>query len=182
MKGSLISSEIAEPYAQALMSVAKDKDLTEDFGRDFRALDSLLDESQELRDFILNPVIQDEDKKVVLRNVMGEANPLLVNFVMLLVDKRRIFFLAEVVSQYLELLRQLNQVVLAEVTTARDLNDGQRRELEEKVRAMTQAQGVELKTTVDPSILGGVIIRVGSQVLDASLQGQLRRIGVSLDA
>jgi len=183
MKGTLLSSEIAEPYAQALMSIAQSQNLTEDFGRDIRDLETLLDESAELRDFVTNPVIQDSDKKAVLQNIMGNgAHALLVNFLMLLVDKRRIVFLQEVLAQYLVLLRKLNQTVLAEVTTARELTSEQEREIEHKVRVMTSAREAELKVSVDPSILGGIIIRVGSKVVDASLQGQLRQIGMSLNA
>ncbi|MDB9311843.1 ATP synthase F1 subunit delta [Spirulina sp. CS-785/01] len=180
MPSNLISSEIAEPYAQALMSLAQTHDLTETFGRDFRDLGQLLDDSPELQDFIANPVISDNDKKEILGRIMGDSNHYLMNFLMLLIDKRRIVFLRPIVEQYLALLRDLNNVVLAEVTSTRELNDEQRRNIEDRVKGMTGAQGVEIKTTIDPDIIGGVIIKVGSQVIDASLRGQLRRIGISL--
>jgi F-type H+-transporting ATPase subunit delta len=99
---------------------------------------------------------------------------------MLLVDKRRIAFLAEVAAQYLNLLRKLKQTVLAEVISATELSDEQKQSVIEKVKGMTDARDLELKTTIDPSLLGGLIIKVGSQVLDASVRGQLRRIGMSL--
>ncbi len=181
MSGTLISSEISEPYAQALMSLAQQNDLANQFGETFRALESLLSESQEFKDFVQNPVIKNEDKKNVLRQVMGEANPYLINFMMLLVDKRRIVFLESIVEQYLSLLRKLNQVVLAEVTSAKELNDEQKGNIVEKVKGLVEARDVELKTSVDPDLIGGVIIKVGSKVIDASLRGQLRRISVSLN-
>ena len=181
MSGTLVSSEISEPYAQALMSLAQQNDLTNQFGDTFRELDSLLNESQEFKDFVLNPVIKNEDKKNVLKQVMGDANPYLINFMMLLVDKRRIVFLESIVDQYLSLLRKLNQVVLADVTSATELNDEQKGKIVDKVKQIVEARDVELKTTVDPSLIGGVIIKVGSKVIDASLRGQLRRISVSLN-
>ena len=93
MSGALLSMGIAEPYAQALMSVAQSHDLTEQFGESFRELEILLDQSQEFRDFVMNPVIKSEAKKSVITQVMGnDANPYLLNFLMLLVDKRRIVF------------------------------------------------------------------------------------------
>ncbi|MEM9542391.1 MAG: ATP synthase F1 subunit delta [Cyanobacteria bacterium P01_E01_bin.42] len=183
MKGSLLSSSIAEPYAQALMSVARSRDLAERFGEDFRDLERLLQDSPELRAFITNPIIEDENKKAVLRRIMGDGTDgQLINFLMLLVDKRRIVFLEQVVAEYLALLRELNQTVLAEVISARPLNEQQRRSVEQRVQALSNARGVELKTEIDPDIIGGVIIKIGSQVLDASMRGQLRRIGVSLSA
>ena len=181
MSGTLVSSEISEPYAQALMSLAQQNDLTDQFGETFRELDSLMSESQEFKDFVLNPVIKNEDKKNVLKQVMGDANPYLTNFMMLLVDKRRIIFLESIVDQYLSLLRKLNQTVLADVTSATELNDEQKSQIVDKVKQIVEARDVELKTTVDPSLIGGVIIKVGSKVIDASLRGQLRRISISLN-
>jgi F-type H+-transporting ATPase subunit delta len=183
MSGTLVSSEIAEPYAQALMSLAQQRELTEQFGNDFRSLESLFEESKEFSDFIANPIIKAENKKSVLKQIMGnEANPYLVNFLMLLVDKRRIIFLEAIAKQYLNLLRKLNQTVLAEVTSAKELTEEQQRGIVEKVKAIAEANDVELKTTVDPSLIGGVIIKVGSKVIDASLRGQLRRISMSLNS
>lgn len=181
MAGTLVSSEISEPYAQALMSLAQQNDLADQFGETFRNLESLLSESKEFKDFVLNPVIKNEDKKSVLKQVMGDDNPYLLNFIMLLVDKRRIIFLESIVEQYLSLLRKLNQTVLAEVTSARELNDEQKGNIVEKVKGIVDARDVELKTSVDPNLIGGVIIKVGSKVIDASLRGQLRRISVSLN-
>ena len=182
MSGTLVSSEIGEPYAQALMSLAQQHNLTNQFGDTFRSLSSLLTESREFKDFVLNPVIKEEDKKAVLRQVLGsDANPYLVNFMMLLVDKRRIVFLEPIVEQYLDLLRKLNETVLAEVTSATELNEEQQQNLVEKVKAIANARDVELKTSVDPDLIGGGIIKVGSKVIDASLRGQLRRISISLN-
>jgi F-type H+-transporting ATPase subunit delta len=181
MSGTLIGSEIAEPYAQALMSLAQQKELTEQFGDSFRSLESLFQESKEFGDFIANPIIKADKKKAVLKQVMGDANPYLVNFLMLLVDKRRIIFLEAIAKQYLNLLRKLNQTVLAEVVSAKELNDGQKQSIVERVKTLVEARDVELQATVDPSLIGGVIIKVGSKVIDASLRGQLRRISVSLN-
>ncbi|MGK7874851.1 MAG: ATP synthase F1 subunit delta [Xenococcaceae cyanobacterium] len=183
MKGTLLSTKIAEPYAQALMSVAQPNDLIQRFGEDIRSLVALLENSQELREFILNPIVKESDKKAVLQRITGEeTHPYLINFLMLLVDKRRIIFLEEICQQYLELLRKLNKAVLAEVTSATELSEEQRQSVSEKVRALTNAQAVELKTNIDPDLIGGVIIKVGSQVFDASLRGQLRRISLSLSS
>jgi F-type H+-transporting ATPase subunit delta len=183
MKGSAFGSEVAEPYAQALMSLAQSSDLTDRFGDDIRALLNLIENSQDLRDFLANPIVKEPVRKEVLRQIAGEnSHPYLVNFLMLLVDKRRAIFLEKVCQQYLELLRKFKNIVLAEVSSATELNDRQRQEVVEKVKALVNAQDVELKTKVDPELIGGVVIKVGSQVFDASLKGQLRRIGYNLNA
>jgi F-type H+-transporting ATPase subunit delta len=181
MKGSLYSSKIAEPYAQALMSVAKQQNLTEAFGDDMRSLLTLLDESPDFAAMLASPVVSDANKKAILRSVLGsDANVNLVNFLMLVVDKRRIIFLAAIAEQYLAALREFTNTVLAEVTSALKLTDAQKEQVTAKVKQLTGAQSVELATKVDPEILGGIVIKVGSQVFDSSLRGQLRRVGISL--
>lgn len=178
---SAIAGEIIEPYASALMSLAQSRNLTEEFGNDVRSLLELLDNSAELKNFLDSPVVRPQDKKAVLQRISGDqVNPLLRNFLMLLVDRGRILFLQGIGQQYLVLLRKLNQTVLAEVTSAHPLTEAQQNTLTEKVKAMTNARSVEIAATVDPNLLGGVIIKVGSRVVDASLRGQLRRIGMKL--
>ena len=181
MSSSLYSSQIVEPYAQALMSVAQSHNLRDQFGENLRSLSDLLGESQEFREFVGNPVVKAEDKKAVLKQVLGaEASPYLLNFMMLLVDKRRIFLLESVCEQYLALLRELKGAVLAEVTSATALSEEQQQSVIAKVKNLTGATDVEIQSTVDPDLIGGVVVKVGSQVFDASLRGQLRRISISL--
>lgn len=183
MKSSLYSTKIAEPYSQALMGLAQQQNLTEVFGDNLRSILSLLKEAPDLAAVLSSPVVKDEDKKSVLRSVLGDgANVYLVNFLMLLVDKRRLVFLEAICQQYLNLLRQFTNTVLAEVTSALKLTDVQMDQVTEKVKQLTGAQAVELETKVDADILGGLVIKVGSQVFDSSLRGQLRRVGLSLGA
>ncbi|CDN12269.1 MAG: F0F1 ATP synthase subunit delta [Richelia sp.] len=181
MASNVAMAQIAQPYAQALMSVAQGNNITDQIGEDVRGLLNLLKESDQLRNFIDNPFIDANDKKAVLGRVLGEeVNPSLRNFLMLLVDRRRISFLSDICEQYLVLLRQLTQTVLAEVTSAVPLSESQSQTIREKVMAMTSARQVELETNVDGDIIGGVIIKIGSQVVDASLRGQLRRLSLRL--
>ncbi len=183
MKGSLFSSEIAEPYAQALMSLAESHDIIRPIGEDCRDILELLEDSKELRAFISSPVMKNEDKRAVLNRVLGDdIHHYLRNFIMLLVDKGRVVFLEAICEQYLALLRKVTNTVLAEVTASTELSDKQRRAVIDKIKSLTDAQSVEIKTDIDPNLIGGVIIKVGSQVFDASLRGQLRRISVSLGA
>ncbi|MCU0567875.1 MAG: ATP synthase F1 subunit delta [Oculatellaceae cyanobacterium Prado106] len=183
MKSKLVAAEIAEPYAQALMSVAQKNDLVDRFSEDVNSLLNLLKESPEFLTFLENPLVSDDTKKGVLNQVLGEgAHPFLANFLRVLVDRRRIFFIEDVCQQFQTLVRQLRKSVLAEVTSAVNLSQDQQEGIRQKVLAMTGSAQVELDLRVDPALMGGVIIKVGSQVVDASLRGQLRRIGMRLSA
>jgi len=183
MRSSAVDSQVVEPYAQALISVARSNNITEQLGEDVRSVLNLLQSSEQLRDFLANPFVKAEDKKAVLGQVVGESiQPYLRNFLMLLIDRRRILLVEAICQQYLAFLRQLNQTVLAEVTSAVELTEIQQQSVREKVIAMTNAQQVELDTKLDPDLIGGVIIKVGSQIVDASLRGQLRRLSLRLNS
>jgi F-type H+-transporting ATPase subunit delta len=181
MKDSVVTGEILEPYAQALMSVAQSHDLVDRFGDDVNALLSVIGESEDFRNLLVNPLIKADVKKGVLRQIASEqVHPYMLNFLLLLVDRKRVMFLEGICKQYQTLLRHLRQTVLAEVTSAVALNDAQKDAVRQRVKDMLGAQQVELETRIDPELIGGVVIKVGSQVIDASLRGQLRRIGLRL--
>ncbi|NET60139.1 MAG: F0F1 ATP synthase subunit delta [Symploca sp. SIO2E6] len=187
MKGSLLSAGVVEPYAEALMSVAQEHSLTERFGEDVAGLLSILQESSELQQLLGSPVVKAEDKKAVLQQIStslggDQLHPYMLNFLNVLVDRRRILFVEPILLKYQVLLRKLKHTVLAEVTSAVSLTDAQNQSVKEKVKEITGASQVELDTKIDPELIGGVIIKVDSQVIDSSLRGQLRRIGLRLNA
>jgi F-type H+-transporting ATPase subunit delta len=165
------------------MSLAQSSNLSEKFGEDIRSLLSLLEGSEDLRQFLGNPLVKPDAKKAVIQQIAGEEmSPLMHSFLKLLVDKGRIVFLEGIGKQYLARLRELNQTVLAEVTSAVPLSEAQQQTVREKVQDLSSARQVEIETKIDPDLIGGVIIKVGSQVIDASLRGQLRRLGIRLNS
>jgi F-type H+-transporting ATPase subunit delta len=181
LKDSVVSGQIVEPYAQALMSVAQSQNLVDRFSEDINGLLSLLESSEELSTFLASPIVKSDVQKSVLTQVVGDqVHPLVRNFLMVLIERRRILFLEGICKQFQALVRKLNQTVLAEVTSAIELNDEQKQTIRGKVIALTSARQVELVTKLDRDLIGGVIIQVGSQVIDASLRGQLRRISIRL--
>lgn len=183
MKTSVISEGIVAPYAQALFSLGESQGLADRFGEDAVFLLELLESSDELTQLLASPVASLEAKKNILRQlVAATVHSYTLNFVMLLVDRGRISLLADICQQYQALLRQKNQTVLAEVTAAVPLSENQQNEIRQKVLSMTGARQVELSMKLDPDLIGGVVVKVGSQILDASLRGQLRRIGMLLSS
>ena len=178
---STATSEVAAPYAQALLSIAQSKDQVDEISQQAGDLLNLLKTSDDLSAFLANPVTAGEAKKGVLTKVLGDdANQQMKNFLMLLVDKGRIYLAEPVLQEFQARVRELKQTVLAEVISAIELTDEQKETVRQKVVSMTDAQSVELESRVDPDLIGGVIIQIGSQVLDASVRGQLRRIGLQL--
>lgn len=180
MKGN-VTSGVAEPYAQALMSIAQDSNSVDQIANDVEFILSAMKDSDELQALIANPLIKGEVKKAVLQQVTdGRVQGVFYNFLMLLVDRRRIFVLEGICQKFQAMVRDLRNTVLAEVTSTIELNEAQQESVKQKVQAMTNASSVELEMKTDPDLLGGVVIKIGSKVLDASIRGQLRRINASL--
>ncbi|MFS8854254.1 MULTISPECIES: ATP synthase F1 subunit delta [unclassified Synechococcus] len=176
-----MAAKVVDPYAEALVSLASAQGLMDTFEADIRFMAAVLQATPELGQFLASPLIKAEAKKNLLQQVFADQiHPLLLNALKLLCDRRRIMFLEAVCRRFLELQRKLQDIVLAEVTTAVPLTEAQQQSIRERVRDFTQARGVELQIAQDPTLLGGVIIKIGSQVIDLSLRGQLRRLALQL--
>ena len=182
MASNTATAAVSRPYAEALMSIAQSNNIADKFDSDVRSLLNLIKESQPLQNFFANPFISGEDKKGVISKILSDdTNPIFRNFLMLLVDRLRITLVEDIAQEYLAKLRELNQTVLAEVISAVPLTDEQKQTIKEKVKSIQpNAREVELDSKIDSDIIGGVIIKVGSQVIDSSLKGQLRRLSLSL--
>ena len=178
---STATSEVAAPYAQALLSIAQSSNQVDELSAIASDLLNLLKASDDLSALLASPIANSDVKKGVLNTVLGDdANRSMKNFLMLLVDRGRIYLLAPILREFQVRVRALKQTVLAEVTSAIPLSDEQTATVRQKVQGITQAASVEIVAQVDPDLIGGVIIQIGSQVLDASIRGQLRRIGLQL--
>lgn len=177
MKNSSFSQAIVEPYAEALMAVAKEQNLVETYGNDIQFILTTLVESEDFRRLLSAPLISENVKKDLLISLFSsQVQPSMASFLGLLVERRRILFLEAICLKFQALLREMNNVALAEISTAVELTDKQKETLEQKVKDLTNANSVELLIKLNPDLIGGVVIKVGSQVIDASIRGQLRRL------
>ena len=153
------------------MALAEEQGAVEAIAADAENIASTVAGSAELAQLVASPVMPAKFKKQVLQRIFPNLHPLMQNFLSLLVDRGRIPFVLDICSQWQNILRQQRNIVLAEVTSAVPLNEAQKEQLRQKVLALTSASGVELQLYVDPSLIGGVAIKIGSQIVDASLRG-----------
>ncbi len=180
MKTEAINRKVAEPYAEALMALAEEQNVVDAIAANVAVIASTTAQAGELAQLLASPIMPARIKKQVLQRVFPDLHPLMQNFLSLLVDRGRIPFLLDICKQWQMLLRQKRNIALAEVTSAIPLNDSQKEQLRQKLLALTSAKDVELELTVDPSLIGGVAIKIGSQIVDASIRGQLRRLASRL--
>lgn len=172
---------ISTPYADAFLQLAQSSGETETVIAQSRDLLAIWQESPDLREAMKSPVLDPEAKKKALLALFGkDLSPTFLNLLKLLADRRRIGMLDAVLARMLELHRDQNGIALATITSASPLSDAQRDQLADKVKAVAGTEKVEIVTAVDPSLIGGFVLRVGSKVIDASLQGQVRRLGLAL--
>jgi F-type H+-transporting ATPase subunit delta len=174
-------NSLATPYAEALLQVAESRQETDTVATQARELLVLWNSSAQLREAMASPVLEPEAKKAALSALFdGQVTASVQNLLKLLADRQRIAVLDAVLERFLELYRELRQITLAKVSSATPLSDEQQAQLNQKVQAIAGTQAVEFELSVDPALIGGFVVNLGSQVIDASLAGQVRRLGLAL--
>lgn len=177
-------ASVTNTYARALADVVlqsrQDPARTLQEAKD---LTQLVAGSKTLRDVWGTPSIPAAQKRAVLDAIVAKAgiSRTVRNFVAVLIDHRRISFLAPIVKQFeIEMNRRLG-FTEAEIRTARDLSDDERRALESRVESLT-GKKVRASYTRDESVLGGAVVRIGSTIYDGSVKGRLERLREQLTA
>lgn len=172
---------VAGRYAAALFDLAKDASKVSDVEADLGKFQSLLDESADLVRLVRSPVISADDQAKALATILGKAGvgELTANFLKLVAKNRRLFAVADMVKAFRALAAKSRGEATAEVTSAVALTDGQIAELKKTLKA-TVGKDVTLNARVDPSLLGGLIVKVGSRMVDSSIRTKLQSLKVTL--
>jgi F-type H+-transporting ATPase subunit delta len=168
----------ARRYAQAVFSIAREKNELDRWQSDLRKIAALGDDAQFVA-FLENPKVHFEDKAKLLSKALGKVNPLALNLVYLLVSKGRLGMVADIADEYQRLLDSYRGIEQAEVTTAIKLDDADKRKLEKRLEALV-GKKVVLKPSVDPEVLGGVVARIGGKLLDGSTRSKLMALKKAL--
>lgn len=168
---------VARRYAKALFAVAakKGEKDQQSFGAELAAVVQVLQGSPALSKVFRNPVFGVEEKKAILGKLLVKLNPspTVKNFLSLLADKNRLSYLPEIQDYYNQLLDEASGVLRGQLVTAVDVAAKKKDDLKKKLEKQTGKKLV-LDFTVDPKILGGVVLKVGDRVMDASLRAQLQ--------
>jgi F-type H+-transporting ATPase subunit delta len=172
---------ITSPWAEAFLQVSEAKGDTDAVIDQAKAVLALWEQSPELRAAMASPVLEVAAKKAALVSLFKEdLSPSFLNLLKLLADRQRIGYLDAVLERVLELYREQNGIALATVTSATALSEEQQALITEKVKTVAGTDKVEVNLLVDSALIGGFVLSVGSQVIDASLAGQVRRLGLEL--
>jgi F-type H+-transporting ATPase subunit delta len=162
-------------YARALFEAAEEADRVDAVASDLAAIAGAMDEVPELRAFLRNPQIDPAGKAEVLEQLTREADELVGNFVRLVAEKGRAGELPEISAELDALVAQAQNRLTVELTTAHELSDAEAKSI---VQQIEKASGrtVEATRSVDPSLIGGIVLRIGSHLADGSVRGRLERL------
>jgi ATP synthase F1 delta subunit len=167
--------EIAQVYARALFEVAQEQGKLDLAREQLGQFAEALNENGDLRVFFFSPYFSTEEKKDGLHRALVDADPAIVNFLEALLERHRMPVIFRIRDAYERLWDQENQTLPVEVTSAVDLDDATVKSIGERIGEQT-GQRVELTSKVDPSILGGIVLRVGNSILDASIKHRLDQL------
>ena len=173
--------EVAGKYAQALFLSAKERNLLDKVYEQMRDLKEVVEADRSLLNFLGAPQVLEEAKKSLIRDVFGKRlERLLVEFLVVLVDKGRAGFLVEIIDEYERLVEAENGVGRVTVITAVPLSDAERSRLSEKMAVKTGLK-IVLEEKVDPSVIGGMIAILHDEIIDGSVRHGLNLAREQLD-
>jgi F-type H+-transporting ATPase subunit delta len=174
-------ASLAERYGAALFELADERHVLDAVADDLRELRTMLQESQDLARLLRSPVLSREDqaKAVAALGERAGLSDLTRDFLGVVAGNRRLFAVPAMIEAYINQLAERRGEVTAEVTTAQPLNETQQNALGEQLRrALGRRVTADLR--VDPSLLGGMIVKVGSRMIDGSLKSRLRRLQLAM--
>jgi F-type H+-transporting ATPase subunit delta len=164
--------EIASVYARSLFEVAKEQDKLDEIREQFGQIADAISDDRELQVFFFSPYFSTGEKKDGLRKVIDGAEPAVLNFLELLVENHRTPAIFRIRTAYDQLWERENKLLPVEITSAVELDDEIAKRIGDQIGEQT-GQRVELTKTVDPDIIGGLVLRVGNSILDASIRNRL---------
>ena len=169
----------ARRYAEAAFETGRADGTLDAWERDMATIGTTMRHPQ-LRRLLQHPAIPFAEKERVLRSVMGRGvAPAAVSLVLLIVRRGRPGAIEPMIARFGELLRRQRGIALAQVRSALPLDDGQRAEIATRLRTLTGAK-IEMDEEVDPELIGGVAVRIGDQLYDASVRSRLERLRARL--
>jgi F-type H+-transporting ATPase subunit delta len=177
----VISRKLARRYAKALMNIGKKDGNYEAYGEELNAFTSLVQRERELSAVLNNPTFTIPQRQAIIHDIGKHLHlsPIIINILLLLVEKNRMGYLPDITALYQELVDEAAGRARVKLVTAYDVS---KKKLEELTRGLQDMVGkqVIVEVETDPSLIGGVVARIGGMVYDGSIKAQLERLRIIL--
>jgi len=167
--------EIAQVYARSLFEVAKEHDKLDVAREQLGEIADTVAESHDLQVFFFSPYFSTDEKVEGLHRALTDADEAVVNFLELLIEKHRMPALFRIRREFDALWEQENRLLPVQVTSAIELDESTVQQIGDAIGKQT-GRSIELTSEVDPGILGGIVLRVGNSILDASIRNRLEKL------
>src|SRR4051812_4803668 len=167
--------EFAAVYARSLFEVAQDQDKLDAVREQLGMFADALEETRELQVFFFSPYFSTPEKQDGLGRAVTDADEIVVNFLKLLIENHRMPVIFRVRREYDRLWQEENKLLPVQITSAVALDDATVKGIGDRIAEQTNRK-VDLSSNVDPEILGGIVVRVGNSVLDASVRNRLKKL------
>jgi F-type H+-transporting ATPase subunit delta len=167
--------EVAEVYARALFGAARDHDVLDEVHDQLGQFADALNESRDLMRFFFSPYFSSEEKKQALHKAIEDADPRFSNFLEALIERHRMPVIFRIRATFDQMWEDEHALLPVVLTSAVRLDDETVRSIGDRVGEQT-GRTVELSSQVDPDILGGIVLRVGNFILDASIRSRLEQL------
>lgn len=175
-----MASSAAKRYVQALTEIAQEQKSFDAWQRDLGTLTALVSDAEVLN-FFENPSVQDEQKLEAANAVLADAQPEARTLLRMMIERRRLRLLPEIATLFDEAALASKGIVMVDVTTADALDDAGEELVRERLKGIV-GKDVELRLHTDANLIGGIVARIGDQVIDGSVLNQLRRLRASMNA
>lgn len=163
-------------YANALFNVAREIDSLDKIGDDFKLVVDLVNKEENLKQFINHPQVTNEDKKNVLKELVeGRISKELINFLYILIDKKRFKNIQEICNVFIQKTNEEKNLAVVNVKTATDLTENHLKAIKNTISKKIN-KNIELNVEKDKSIIGGLVLRIGDRVIDGSISYQLKTL------
>lgn len=170
----MIPETIYSKYSQAMFDIASEQDKLEDFGTDLKKVRDTFQENPDFWKFVNHPLVQPKSKKETIHQIFSDdVSPLVLQFMYVMIDRRREAALLAAIDGFIKLARQAQNIEVAKVRIVEKLTAEEEQKLLASLEAMT-GKKIELLYYIDPSIIGGMVIQIGDRLIDGSLKRQIK--------
>jgi F-type H+-transporting ATPase subunit delta len=177
----VIDTTLAKRYAKALVEIGQEHHALGQYGEDLATICQAIEASWDFREVLISPVFTKEDKKGIAGDILGKlgTDPMVTNFIYLLIDRKRIDQLAGIEEAFRAAVDEINGITRGEVTSAEPLSEDALQRVTEALSHISGKQ-VLVTTAVDTDMIGGLVARVGDMVFDGTIRTQLNQLKESL--
>ena len=168
----MIKSQVGRRYSKAIFDIAEEKNQVKEIYELLNSAMVLYRTDKEFKNFIRNPLISNEEKKLILNEIFGKDNRDNLNILLYILDKGRINCIKYIVAEYLKIYYRKNRILDVRATFTKELTDEQKKKLINKLSQKTGKE-INLEIKIDKNILGGGVIRIGDKIIDGSIRREL---------